>query len=255
MTLTYGYCFGVELTVDNVISQYLYDQFRLELHTAGMLGSIFGLLNIFSRPSGGLISDLACKRWGMRGRLWALWITQTLGGVFCLVMGLMSNSLAATMAVLVVFSIFCQQSCGLSFGVVPFISKRSTGLVSGFVGSGGNVGGAVTQAIFFTYSTMSVPQGFVWMGVMTIGVTALYLLMYFPMWGGMFVGPKEGISEEDYYLAEYTPEERTEGLHSASLKFAYESKSQRGRRAGKSVDAEMDVGAPGGDGATIKAGI
>jgi nitrate/nitrite transporter NarK len=49
------------------------------------------------------------------------------------------------MAVLVVFSIFCQQSAGLSFGIVPFVSKRSTGLVSGFVGSGGNVGGAVTQ--------------------------------------------------------------------------------------------------------------
>lgn len=60
-------------------------------------------------------------------------------------MGPTSNSLGATMAVLIVFSIFCQQSAGLSFGIVPFVSKRSTGLVSGFVGSGGNVGGAVTQ--------------------------------------------------------------------------------------------------------------
>ena len=254
MTLTYGYCFGVELTVDNVISQYLYDQFHLELHTAGMLGSIFGLMNIFSRPSGGLLSDFCCKRWGMRGRLWALWIIQTLGGIFCLVMGLMSHSLAATMAVLVVFSLFCQQSCGLSFGVVPFVSKRSTGLVSGFVGSGGNVGGAVTQAIFFTYGAMTVPQGFVWMGVMTIAVTGLYLLMYFPMWGGFFVGPKEGVTEEDYYLAEYTPEERAAGLHSASLKFAFESKSQRGRRAGKSADAQMVVVAAPSDN-SVKAGI
>lgn len=73
------------------------------------------------------------------------WTIQTLGGLFCLLMGLTSKSLGATMAILVVFSIFCQQSCGLSFGVVPFVSKRSTGLVSGFVGSGGNVGGAVTQ--------------------------------------------------------------------------------------------------------------
>lgn len=73
------------------------------------------------------------------------WTIQTLGGLFCLLMGLTSNSLGATMAILVIFSIFCQQSCGLSFGVVPFVSKRSTGLVSGFVGSGGNVGGAVTQ--------------------------------------------------------------------------------------------------------------
>lgn len=47
---------------------------------------------------------------------------------------------------LVIFSIWCQQSCGLSFGVVPFVSKRSTGLVYGLVGAGGNAGAAVTQA-------------------------------------------------------------------------------------------------------------
>lgn len=48
------------------------------------------------------------------------------------------------------------------------------------------------------------------MGVMTIGVTALYMLMYFPMWGGMFTKAKEGVCEEDYYLSEWTPEERAE---------------------------------------------
>ena len=49
-------------------------------------------------------------------------------------------------------------SCGLSFGVVPFVSKRSTGLVSGFTGAGGNAGGAVTQAIFFTYASYGPAQ-------------------------------------------------------------------------------------------------
>lgn len=133
-----------------------------------MLGSVFGLMNVFSRPSGGMLSDFVAKKFGMRGRLWALWIVQSLSALFCIILGLVSDSLPATMVILVIFSLFCQQSCGLSFGVVPFVSKRSTGLVSGFVGAGGNAGGAITQAIFFTYAALPTDKGFVWMGVMSM---------------------------------------------------------------------------------------
>jgi hypothetical protein len=38
------------------------------------------------------------------------------------------------------------------------------------------------QALFFTYTGLSTPDGFKYMGIMTMGVTALYMLMYFPMW-------------------------------------------------------------------------
>jgi NNP family nitrate/nitrite transporter-like MFS transporter len=45
----------------------------------------------------------------MRGRLWTLWILQTLQGVFCLVMSKVNYSEGATIAVMVVFSILSQQ--------------------------------------------------------------------------------------------------------------------------------------------------
>lgn len=230
MALTYGYCFGVELTADNVLPQYLFDQFNLSLSVAGTVAATFGLCNIFSRATGGFVSDMAARRFGMRGRLWALWTGATLGGVFCLTLGLVDYSLGATIAVMIIFSIFVQASCGLHFGINPFISKRSYGLVSGLVGAGGNAGSAVTQAIFFTAAPLTVQQGFVWMGVMIIGVFAFIPFVYFPMegWGGMLAKGKVGVTEEDYYLSEYTMEERAQGLHSASLKFAFESRSQRG---------------------------
>jgi len=42
-----------------------------------------------------------------------------------------------------------QGGCGATYGVVPFVSRRSTGIVCGLVSAGGAVGGVINQAIFF----------------------------------------------------------------------------------------------------------
>ena len=244
LTVTYGFCFGVELTMNNIIVTYLFDQFGVSLTIAGVLGSLFGLMNLFARSIGGLGSDLAGKRFGMRGRLWALWSMQTFEGALCIFMGLAKGSLAGTICIMIVFSLFVQASEGASYGVVPFISKRALGIVSGFVGAGGNAGSAITQTLFFKDADFETYTGLVYMGIMVICMTLLVVPVYFPMWGGMLCGPREGVVEEDYYLGEFSEEERAAGMADAAMKFAQESKSQRGAKQRDATQDDIQLGNP-----------
>uniref|UniRef100_A0A166E8J5 Major facilitator superfamily (MFS) profile domain-containing protein n=1 Tax=Daucus carota subsp. sativus TaxID=79200 RepID=A0A166E8J5_DAUCS len=207
LALTYGYCFGVELTVDNIIAQYFYDRFHVNLHTAGIIAASFGLANLFSRPLGGYVSDVMATRYGMRG------------------------SLSTSVTVMLVFSVFVQASCGLTYGVVPFVSRRSLGVISGLIGGGGNVGAVLTQVVFFRGSRFKTETGITLMGVTIICCTLPMMFIYFPQWGGLFWGPSsKGITEENYYMSEWSKEEQEQGFHKASLKFANNSKGERGKR-------------------------
>ncbi|KAM4109783.1 hypothetical protein ACJW30_03G145800 [Castanea mollissima] len=244
LALTYGYCFGVELAVDNIIAEYFYDRFNVNLSTAGTIAASFGLANLFSRPGGGILSDMVAKRFGMRGRLWTLWVVQTLGGVFCIILGQV-GSLSGSIIVMIAFSVFVQAACGLTFGVVPFVSRRSLGVVSGMTGGGGNVGAVVTQLIFFRGSKYSKQTGITLMGIMIICCTLPLFLIYFPQWGGMFCGPskKANATEEEYYLSEWKSNEKEKGFHLASLKFSENSVSERGGKV-DSVTRSSDETSP-----------
>ncbi|KAK9050927.1 hypothetical protein SSX86_027552 [Deinandra increscens subsp. villosa] len=238
LAVAYGYCFGIELTVDNIIAQYFFDRFDVDLNTAGIIAASFGLVNMFSRPIGGLFSDFAAKRYGMRGRLWMLWVVQMGGGLLCLLLGKI-GSLGLSVAVMVLFSVFVQAAEGLTFGVVPFVSRRSLGVISGMTGGGGNVGAVLTQVIFFRGSRYSTEEGISLMGVMIMCCSVVIMLIYFPQWGGFFYGPKKGVTEEDYYLSEWSAAEKEQGFHKMSLKFSENSRRQRGRK-GAAVPVQSD---------------
>ncbi|CAG8524643.1 6214_t:CDS:2, partial [Dentiscutata heterogama] len=158
MMVMYACCFGVEVAVDNVISIFLTSKFEMTQTTAGLFGSIFGLLNIFSRLSGGLISDLVNRKMGVRGRLF------------------MSESIVSAIVLMACFSLFTQACCGTSFGIVPYLDPAATGIVTGLVGAGGNVGGLIFAAVFKAYAG-DLQTGFMIVGLSVLTVSFIPFLM------------------------------------------------------------------------------
>jgi NNP family nitrate/nitrite transporter-like MFS transporter len=175
--VVYAGCFGVELTINNIAALYYFDRFALDLSTAGLLAGLFGLMNLFARSLGGILSDRFAGRGGLRGRVWFLFAVMLLQGV-ALVAFAQMDSLIAAVAVMVVFSLFVQMSEGATFGVVPFINRRALGAVSGIVGAGGNAG-AVAAGFLFKSEALTTQQGLFWLGLAVI-VTAFAALVVHP---------------------------------------------------------------------------
>ncbi|MEZ5402079.1 MAG: MFS transporter [Bryobacteraceae bacterium] len=173
----YGACFGIELTINNIAALYFTDYFGLGLKTAGLVASLFGLMNIFARTLGGVFGDKAGIKWGLKGRVYFLGLV-----IFCEGLALMFFSrltlLPVAIGALILFSLFVQMSEGATFSVVPFINKRALGAVAGIVGAGGNAG-AVSAGFLFKNEALTWPQALLILGVIVTLSSALSFLVRF----------------------------------------------------------------------------
>lgn len=163
--ITYGACFGIELFVHNVAATYYVDRFQLDLQSAGMAAGSFGLLALFARALGGIVSDRFAKLRGLDGRTTLLFLMM-LGEGAGLMWFARTESVAAAVVAMLVFGMFTHMACGATYALVPFVDRKSLGGIAGIVGAGGNVG--AVAAGFLMKGVGDVQQCF-WI----LGVSAL----------------------------------------------------------------------------------
>ncbi|WP_205461872.1 MFS transporter [Mangrovibacterium lignilyticum] len=175
--LIYGACFGIELTINNIASLYYKDYFSLDVKTAGLIAGLFGLMNLFARSLGGIFGDKAGIKWGLKGRVYFLFVALLLEGVALIVFSKMSI-LPIAIITMVIFSLFTQMSEGATFSVVPFINKKAIGTVSGIVGAGGNAG-AVAAGFLFKMENVSYPQALFVIGIVVCVISLFAFLVRF----------------------------------------------------------------------------
>nr|WP_091908534.1 MFS transporter [Chitinasiproducens palmae] len=161
--VTYGACFGVEVFMHNVAALYFVEHYRLSLTAAGIVAGSFGLLALFARALGGLLSDRLAARRGLGIRatlLFALIAGEGLG-----LLGFAhAPGVAAAVVAMLVFGLFTHMACGATYALVPFIDRKALGGVAGIVGAGGNVG--------------AVAAGFLMKGIGELGQTLSVLGLF-----------------------------------------------------------------------------
>ncbi|OCA10589.1 MFS transporter [Acinetobacter pittii] len=137
--VAYGACFGIEIFIHNVAAMYYVDQFKMDLKTAGLTAGIFGLLALFARALGGIISDKVALKKGLDGRTKVL-VLMILGEGLFLILFSQMNVVALAIISMTFFALFTHMACGATYALVPFIDRNALGGVAGIIGAGGNAG-------------------------------------------------------------------------------------------------------------------
>lgn len=194
---SYVCTFGAELAVISMLPTFFQKTFNMTPQMAGLFGSMFALLNFFSRALGGYISD----RMSTRKSAHLIYLAGVTGG-FAL-MGLINPSWPLGLAVVVVMicAMFVTGGCGTTFALIPFVKRRITGNVAGYAGAYGNVGAVIYTTL---YTFMSDSQFFLFIGATA---AAIFLFCLF------FMKEPAGAFAKEYHLSSVDKEMMAVGGH------------------------------------------
>lgn len=169
---TYFCSFGGELAINSYLGSYYLKNFpHLGQTGSGRWAAMFGLLNIFTRPMGGMVADILYK---YTKSVWAkrLWITSVglVSGAFLVAIGLTDPHQESKMFALIAFmAVFLEAGNGANFALVPHVHPFANGILSGITGAAGNLGG-VCFAILFRFHHTDYATSFWVAGVMTMAL-------------------------------------------------------------------------------------
>lgn len=186
--ITYGACFGVEIFIHNIVASYYVDQFGLTLKAAGFAAGSFGLLALFARALGGILSDRIARSRGLDGRSLLLFVLIVGEGLGLLWFSQAQSVLIAVIAMLS-FGLCTHMACGATYAVTPFIDRKALGGVAGIIGAGGNVG-AVAAGFLMKASDSTQACLFILGIVVTISALCAIAVRF---------SPEHKASEEELY--------------------------------------------------------
>lgn len=177
LTLAYAMCFGMEITFDNIAALHFVDTFGLSQANAGFWAGVFGLMNLFARALGGVVSDKVGVKFGMKGKGMLLALVLLLEGCG-LILFAQAGSFVFAIISMLTFALFLKMSNGATYGMVPFVNEKNVGLISGIVGAGGNLGG-MALGFLFKSDSISYVQAFTYIAYAIIVVSVIIFITRF----------------------------------------------------------------------------
>jgi NNP family nitrate/nitrite transporter-like MFS transporter len=139
LELAYAVSFGSELAVVSMLPEFFEHTFNLSHQLAGPVAASYPLMNLISRPAGGLISDkIGSRKWTLTAMIGGvglgyLLMSQITGG------WLLPLAIGMTMGC----AFFVFGGAGATFGIAPLIKRRVTGQIAGNIGAFGSVGSVI----------------------------------------------------------------------------------------------------------------